>query len=556
MIAAIYARKSTSQDDVADEARSVTRQVDSARAFITRKGWTLDEAHVYADDGVSGALFASRPDYQRMMRDAAAGAFEALVLFDLDRLGRDGHKTMVALHALVEVGVSIWDSSTGHQIELDSFENRLPTILKAEFAQQYREQIRKHTRAAMRQKAAAGFVTGGKLFGYDNVRVGKGQTTRVVNEAEAAVVREIYARFAEGEGLRTIASVLNGRGAPSPRAQQGRPNGWSSSSVREALQRAAYRGEVVYGRTAKAYGRELRKVYRETRREKGQIRTPEESWIRHEAEGLRIVDADLAARVDARRASWRRRVVAARAQGRAPQNAGGKYLLSGGMLVCPCGAHFEAFRPPWRPDGVYTCSAHRRKPGTCANTLALPIPATDDAVLDLVEGEALGGRFIADLLTLVDTAPDPTAHLVAERARLTVEIDNLVQSVAKGMPAEAIAPAVKAHQTELARLDAELRKPQPARPDVDALRAALEQRSAEWRATLRGEPRLARLLLRRLVEPLTLWNAAEPSAEWTEWEAAFTPALLEGLAPIQVVASPRDSEDFAVVNGLRGAIAA
>ena len=51
MIAAIYARKSTAQDDVADEAKSVTRQVDGARAFITTKGWTLDEQHVYTDDG-------------------------------------------------------------------------------------------------------------------------------------------------------------------------------------------------------------------------------------------------------------------------------------------------------------------------------------------------------------------------------------------------------------------------------------------------------------------------------------------------------------------------
>ena len=38
MIAAIYARKSTAQDDVADEAKSVTRQVDGARAFIADEG--------------------------------------------------------------------------------------------------------------------------------------------------------------------------------------------------------------------------------------------------------------------------------------------------------------------------------------------------------------------------------------------------------------------------------------------------------------------------------------------------------------------------------------
>jgi hypothetical protein len=39
--------------------------------------------------------------------------------------------------------------------------------------------------------------------------------------------------------------------------------------------------------------------------------------------------------VDTRRDDWQRRVKEAKARGRAPQNAGGKYLLSGGLLVCP-----------------------------------------------------------------------------------------------------------------------------------------------------------------------------------------------------------------------------
>ena len=38
MIAAIYARKSTEQNGTADEAKSVTRQIDNARAYATRKG--------------------------------------------------------------------------------------------------------------------------------------------------------------------------------------------------------------------------------------------------------------------------------------------------------------------------------------------------------------------------------------------------------------------------------------------------------------------------------------------------------------------------------------
>ena len=45
MIAAIYARKSNEQL-VADEQKSVARQVEHARQYAKRKGWMVDEASV------------------------------------------------------------------------------------------------------------------------------------------------------------------------------------------------------------------------------------------------------------------------------------------------------------------------------------------------------------------------------------------------------------------------------------------------------------------------------------------------------------------------------
>jgi DNA invertase Pin-like site-specific DNA recombinase len=48
MIAAIYARKSTEQSGVNDEERSVTRQVEHAKAYAVRKGWTLALEHIYS----------------------------------------------------------------------------------------------------------------------------------------------------------------------------------------------------------------------------------------------------------------------------------------------------------------------------------------------------------------------------------------------------------------------------------------------------------------------------------------------------------------------------
>jgi DNA invertase Pin-like site-specific DNA recombinase len=44
MTAAIYARKSTDQD-LPDAEKSVTRQIVHATAYAARKGWTVDSAH-------------------------------------------------------------------------------------------------------------------------------------------------------------------------------------------------------------------------------------------------------------------------------------------------------------------------------------------------------------------------------------------------------------------------------------------------------------------------------------------------------------------------------
>ena len=46
MIAAIYARKRTDQN-IADEEKFVTRQVERARAYAARQAWAVAEERVY-----------------------------------------------------------------------------------------------------------------------------------------------------------------------------------------------------------------------------------------------------------------------------------------------------------------------------------------------------------------------------------------------------------------------------------------------------------------------------------------------------------------------------
>lgn len=70
--------------------------------------------------------------------------------------------------------------------------------------------------------------------------------------------------------------------------------------------------------------------------------------------------------------------------------------------------------------------------------------------------------------------------------------------------------------------------PRRAAPDIDKLRAALEQRAEQWKADVRSEAKVARLLLRRLVGPLTLWDAAEPASELKNGRCKFHGGLSTG----------------------------
>src|SRR5262249_9792261 len=125
----------------------------------------------------------------------------------------------------------------------------------------------------------AGHVTGGRVFGYDNVRTATGHVERVINQKEAAVVRRIFELSAKGWGRIAIAKKLNAEGAPAPRSQQGRPTGGAHSTIHEVLHRDLYRGEPVWNKTRK----------RDSWGQVKQVARPEADWIRRSAPALRIV---------------------------------------------------------------------------------------------------------------------------------------------------------------------------------------------------------------------------------------------------------------------------
>src|SRR6266480_7789434 len=194
MFAAIYARKSTEQTGVADEQKSVTRQIDHARTYATRKGWIVANEHVYVDDGVSGAEFANRPGFLRLMNALKPKPpFQVLVMSEESRLGREAIETAYALKQLVTAGVRVFFYLEDRERTLDSPTDKIMLSLTTFADELEREKARQRTYDAMLRKARAGHVTGGRVFGYDNLEVldGTGRRSHVerrINDAEAQTI--------------------------------------------------------------------------------------------------------------------------------------------------------------------------------------------------------------------------------------------------------------------------------------------------------------------------------------------------------------------------------
>jgi site-specific DNA recombinase len=543
MIAAIYARKSTEQSGVADEAKSVTRQIEHAQAYAQRKGWALADEYVFVDDGISGAEFAKRPAFLRLMNSLKPHPpFQVLVMSEESRLGRESIETAYALKQLVTAGVRVFFYLEDRERTLESSTDKILMSLTAFADELEREKARQRVTDTMVRKARAGHVTGGRVFGYDNVEIlgPTGQRSHVerrINEAESAIVRRIYEAYASGLGHASIAKALNRDGAASPRPQQGRPKGWAPSSIREVLRRPLYRGEVVWNKSRK------RDRWGQTKQRPRAIA----EWIRTEDAALRIVAPALAESVDARIAAMQARMLRlsdGRVLGR-PAAEGARYLLTGMLRCSECGGSFEALSGSHgrRRAYVYGCATHRRKGAAiCANGLVVPMEDADDAVLAAVEDTLLNPAVVARALDYATEAL--AAHRTADRrteiesdlAAVEQAIGRLTAAIAAGGELTSLVEAVRVQERRRGELQAALAEARRARPEWNArdVRRKLERYLVDWRGLLRANVAQGQQALRRLIDGRLTFT---PTGEYYAFRATGTIApLLAGV--VQKLASP------------------
>ena len=124
----------------------------------------------------------------------------------------------------------------------DTPEGRLILYVQGYAGQQERFRFIDRTRTGKAAAARSGHLpngTGAGLYGYEHDPVNK---IRVINDAEATVVRLIFRWASEGVSKYQIAMRLNDRNIPTKRNRK-----WHTLGIRRILENRAYTGVRFYG---------------------------------------------------------------------------------------------------------------------------------------------------------------------------------------------------------------------------------------------------------------------------------------------------------------------
>ena len=257
----IYARVSTE----AQEARgTIGSQLEALRDRVAAGGDEL--VAEFVDDGYSGARL-DRPGLDALRDAAAAARIEAIWCLSPDRLARSFAYQMLILDELSRLGVAVCFTDSP-PIDSDP-QARLLVQVQGVIAEYERAKFAERERRGKLYRARAGEVLSRKVpYGYRRVPRGPaGPAHLIVHEAEAAVVRRIFAGFTSGASVRGIAQALAREGVPSP---EGRAV-WPLATIGRLLRNEAYVGRLYWNRTATSFDPALGR-HRQRRR-------PPEEWV-------------------------------------------------------------------------------------------------------------------------------------------------------------------------------------------------------------------------------------------------------------------------------------
>lgn len=231
MRAAIYTRIS---DDREGRALGVDRQEADCRALAKRLNH--DVVDVYSDNDISASTRSRklRPDYRRLLADAASNRFDVIIAATSSRITRKPRE-FEDLIELAENYRTRFEYDKSPRFDLNTADGRMMARMMAAADAAEAERISERVLRKLAANASEGKHHGGsRPYGWNDDRV----TPR---EDEARVLRDVADRILRGEPMGAIVRYLNGKGFTNA---SGKP--WTHATLRGCILRARHAGLRVH----------------------------------------------------------------------------------------------------------------------------------------------------------------------------------------------------------------------------------------------------------------------------------------------------------------------
>ena len=200
-------------DFTSNHEADLPMQRKACHKFAESKGWVI--VHEEQEEGVSGhKVRAAARDKLQIIKDyARRGKFDILLVFMFDRLGRRDDETPFIVEWFAKQGIEVWSVNEGQQ-RFDTHVDKLMNYIRYWQASGESLKTSVRTRTRLEQLTGEGHYTGGTVaFGYKRVRLGRVNKKNqevcdlVIDEAEAEIVRQIFAQFREVSRKKLLESV-------------------------------------------------------------------------------------------------------------------------------------------------------------------------------------------------------------------------------------------------------------------------------------------------------------------------------------------------------------
>lgn len=228
-LAVIYARFSPGPRQT---EQSIEGQVRDCKAYAAANN--LKIVNIYTDSHISGTDFEKRDGFNRMISDAEKSLFKYIIVWKIDRFGRDREEIALNKVRIKKFGIKLLYAKENIP---DGPEGIILEGLLESLAEYYIADLRQKVKRGQRESAMKGCVLGNaKAYGYDVA-----EKRLVLNETEAAVVLRVFQMWDSGNTAPEIVSKLSSMGIS---RRDGKP--FTYSGIYHMLRNEKYIGIYSY----------------------------------------------------------------------------------------------------------------------------------------------------------------------------------------------------------------------------------------------------------------------------------------------------------------------